>query len=1169
MKDQKKLVVVLGAHRSGTSLCAAAMQYLGANLCLPDDYRNEENSKGFFEHPDFVEFNDALLAHLGGVWDNPIFNGSEALAAQSPVSITPWRKAGVELIRQLFGNKKLCAIKDPRLCQLLDFWHPLFQQAGFAASQLRYVHVLRDPVEVALSQQQRARKNPAYYEVGHQLAEGAALWLSLTAQALHSARSLPTFYLNYRQLMDRPEECLRAIAEFTELEFFPETAREFAQEFVDGKLYRSERSDDGVQRLDKELPQLFEFFTELQPLWESQSAQGVESALNIYRRSDTSERLADIAVPALSRLSIGCRESRLAQLIKSDELESLTRQRDEFASVVQPLRAEVKALEGGLSELNQQHTDLKTAYENIESDHQNILSLLRRSSEENTRLEADCAHLMRERSTLESTIRDIQKSLSWRITQPLRCLRSWQLQLQDSAGGAWRQFRLRAIQNYHRLSIRHPSLAWNLRRLLRPVFRGIGRLLDKSSQSSERFNRVSGNLLEPLLYQQYETNEAYAPLISVIVPNYNHAEFLTLRLDSIYSQSYPNIEVILLDDASTDDSVSILEDYQRRYSSNTRLICNEKNSGGVFHQWQRGLEAANSDIVWIAESDDWCSDNFLESLVPYFENEAVQLAYARTVFMDGDGDEQIWSINEYLHDIDPERWNSEILTTGANIVREAFAQKNIIPNVSSAIFRNPRSLEIMHDPKWETMRICGDWVLYLHLLRGGMLAYSPVACNYYRIHGQNTSVSAYADDAFYREHELVAETLIKYFGLDKNALEQLRENLIIHWRQTRPNDPVEGLDICFSLNDIRKRVGSRSPNLLMASYAFCAGGGETFPVSLANLMKAQGYNVTYLDCAQEERNEGVRKRLRPDIPVVSDYSQIERIVQDFNIDIIHSHHAWVDSTVLDVLPEKSFCKTVVTLHGMYETINEVDLKGILPRLVKRTARLIYVAEKNLGAIDSLGLRQQARLQRIDNALEHEAYVPVTRGALQIPDSAFILTLVSRGMEEKGWAEGIQAVALARELSGNDIHLVLVGDGPEYERLKSEKLPAFVHLEGFQSNVRGYFAVADLGFLPSRFKGESFPLVIIECLQVGRPMMATNIGEISYMLESQEGLAGVLLELDGDDLDIEAMAQAIAEVSEQSEIYEGLVRRVPIAANKFDPVILAAKHDETYRAALAE
>ena len=52
------------------------------------------------------------------------------------------------------------------------------------------------------------------------------------------------------------------------------------------------------------------------------------------------------------------------------------------------------------------------------------------------------------------------------------------------------------------------------------------------------------------------------PKVSVIVPNYNHAPYLRQRIDSILQQSYPHFEIILLDDASTDDSVSIIRSYQ-------------------------------------------------------------------------------------------------------------------------------------------------------------------------------------------------------------------------------------------------------------------------------------------------------------------------------------------------------------------------------------------------------------------------------------------------------------------------------------------------------------------------------------------------------------------------------------------------------------------------------
>jgi glycosyltransferase involved in cell wall biosynthesis len=353
----------------------------------------------------------------------------------------------------------------------------------------------------------------------------------------------------------------------------------------------------------------------------------------------------------------------------------------------------------------------------------------------------------------------------------------------------------------------------------------------------------------------------------------------------------------------------------------------------------------------------------------------------------------------------------------------------------------------------------------------------------------------------------------------------------------------------------------------MASYGFCSGGGETFPVELANLMKGLGYNVTYLDCAQEPRNEGVRRNLRIDIPIVSDFSQLERIVSDFGIDLIHSHHAWVDSTILDLLPECAKCRTLVTLHGMYETINEIDLRFILPRLVQRSACLVYVAEKNLLALETHKLINKARLIRIENALPMVEFPPVDRSDLGIPAQAFVLTLVSRAMEEKGWQEAIDIVTAAREISGEDIHLLLVGDGTEYDRLCRLTLPSYIHLEGFQRNVRGYFAAADAGFLPSKFRGESFPLVIIECLQAGRPFLASNLGDIDYMLGSADGLAGILVELDGAEINIQSWAEKIAALASDRRLYDVLHARVSGAVEKFDSAVMARQYDEMYRSIL--
>ncbi|HWI86885.1 MAG TPA: glycosyltransferase family A protein, partial [Sphingomonas sp.] len=98
------------------------------------------------------------------------------------------------------------------------------------------------------------------------------------------------------------------------------------------------------------------------------------------------------------------------------------------------------------------------------------------------------------------------------------------------------------------------------------------------------------------------------PRVSVIVPNYNHARFLSKRLDSILAQTFADYELLILDDKSTDDSLAVIEPYLD--GVRVRLECNSVNSGGPYRQWNKGLALTSGDYVWIAESDDYADPSF-------------------------------------------------------------------------------------------------------------------------------------------------------------------------------------------------------------------------------------------------------------------------------------------------------------------------------------------------------------------------------------------------------------------------------------------------------------------------------------------------------------------------------------------------------------------------------
>ena len=124
------------------------------------------------------------------------------------------------------------------------------------------------------------------------------------------------------------------------------------------------------------------------------------------------------------------------------------------------------------------------------------------------------------------------------------------------------------------------------------------------------------------------------PLVTVVVPNFNHALYLPKRIESVLNQSFANIELILLDDCSNDNSRAVMERYAEQ-DARISLLFNETNSGNTFRQWDKGLKMAKGKYIWIAESDDFAEYSFLSELVPLLEaNDDIMLAYANSNVID-------------------------------------------------------------------------------------------------------------------------------------------------------------------------------------------------------------------------------------------------------------------------------------------------------------------------------------------------------------------------------------------------------------------------------------------------------------------------------------------------------------------------------------------------------
>ncbi len=122
------------------------------------------------------------------------------------------------------------------------------------------------------------------------------------------------------------------------------------------------------------------------------------------------------------------------------------------------------------------------------------------------------------------------------------------------------------------------------------------------------------------------------PLVSVIVPVYNVEPYLRECLDSIVNQSYNNLEIILVDDGSTDDSGRICDDYS---TSDTRIQVIHQQNGGLSVARNTGLINATGRYIYFLDSDDWIDNDMIEVLVNEMQQtEAFILFFDASSFAD-------------------------------------------------------------------------------------------------------------------------------------------------------------------------------------------------------------------------------------------------------------------------------------------------------------------------------------------------------------------------------------------------------------------------------------------------------------------------------------------------------------------------------------------------------
>ncbi len=193
-----------------------------------------------------------------------------------------------------------------------------------------------------------------------------------------------------------------------------------------------------------------------------------------------------------------------------------------------------------------------------------------------------------------------------------------------------------------------------------------------------------------------------SPLISIIVPVYQVEKYLEKCINSIIAQSYKNLEIILVDDGSTDNCPAICDRFQ---SEDSRIKVIHQQNGGLSHARNVGLEHATGDFIGFVDSDDWIEQNMYEVLMSALQETGADIAVCDRQMESKDS--QPFQIN-----ICPSRikcYSTEsalrLIISGSNIIRNSvwnkLYKKKVLSNIKFPLKR------IYEDIQW-TSQIIGN-----------------------------------------------------------------------------------------------------------------------------------------------------------------------------------------------------------------------------------------------------------------------------------------------------------------------------------------------------------------------------------------------------------------------------------------------------------------------------
>lgn len=271
------------------------------------------------------------------------------------------------------------------------------------------------------------------------------------------------------------------------------------------------------------------------------------------------------------------------------------------------------------------------------------------------------------------------------------------------------------------------------------------------------------------------------PKFSIIIPVYNTEQFLSECLDSCIDQTYKNIEIIIVNDGSPDESEKIIMDYQ---SKDARIKYIKQKNSGVFAAYRNGFNQATGEYIIHCDSDDWLNIEYIEQVVKNLDPKIdTYMMNTISVFNNGYTEKSRW-VNKGLRDYNNQEWFDALCKRtktswalwGVTLKQELLKQVYDTIEVSNTIV-----------PSYDCL------VTVAYSLFSKKVKFIPIDGFYYRINPNGVSFSTVTIEKLTRTLESESQVfnslykLLTQQGINISNLDKIRHelgyNFIHHFHQ--------------------------------------------------------------------------------------------------------------------------------------------------------------------------------------------------------------------------------------------------------------------------------------------------------------------------------------------------------------------------------------------------